>query len=194
MKLERRFIMLDLDIQLFTDEEQETTQVEGDTNDTTTTVETTTQPFKAFESEEEFSKFTQSISSKAKGEILKEIGGSNVNDIKSVYEKGKQFDDINEKYTTIKSEYETALTDKENLTADLIVTKYNIDDEYKDEFLTLAKAKISDDVDLQTASKQVFDKLGKNFTKTPNSIKIGGNKTTPIPPDIKKEMEDLRKL
>ena len=168
--------MLDLDIQLFTDEEQETTQVEGDTNDTTATVETTTQPFKAFESEEEFSKFTQSISSKAKGEILKEIGGSNVNDIKQVLEKGKQYDEINNKYVDIETKYNSVLTEKEQLTTDLIVTKYNIADDFKEEFLTLAKAKVNDDVDLQTASQQVFDKVGKNFIKEKLPVQIGGGK------------------
>ena len=183
--------MLDLDIQLFTDEEQETPKVE----ETQPKVEATTQPFKAFESEEEFSKFTQSISSKAKGEILKEIGGSNVNEIKDIMSKGKQYDEINEKYTSIESKFNEVKTVNGQLQEKLILTKFNIADDFKDEFLTLAKAKVNDEVNIDAASQLAFDKLVKTFFKEGNkhSIKIGGDssKVTETEEEVMKKLRNL---
>jgi chaperonin cofactor prefoldin len=186
--------MLELDIQLFNDEEQETVEETQSLGTISSETETTTQPFKAFETEEEFSKFTQSLSSKAKGEILKEIGGSNVNEIKDIMSKGKQYDEVNGKYVELETKFNSVISEKDKLQTDLILTKFNIADDFKDEFLTLANAKVNDEVDLQTASQQVFEKLGKNFIKETKPLKIGGDKTKVIPPDVKEENEKLRNL
>ena len=185
--------MLDLDIQLFADEEnKEGEQVQPVVE---TPPETTTQPFKAFENEEEFNKFTQSISSKAKGELLKEIGYNSVSDIKSVVEKGNQFDDISNKYTEVESKYKGAIDEAEALRIDLITTKYNISDEFKDEFVTLTKAKVNDDTDINKAAQSVYEKLSKSFFnegKKP-SIKIGGD-SSKITENEQEIMEKYRKL
>lgn len=179
--------MLKYDIQMFTEGEEG--QVETPKDKETTT------PFKAFESEEEFNKFTQSISSKAKGELLKEIGGSNVNEIKDYLTKGKQYDDVSSKITGIEEKYKAVLDENSVLKTDLIVTKYNVADEFKDEFITLAKAKITDDIGLEQAAQSVYEKLGKSFIKgdVKPKIQIGGD---PKPPtdDPEKVMEKLRKI
>lgn len=180
--------MLKYDIQMFTEGE------EGQTITPQEEVKVTT-PFKAFESEEEFNKFTQSISSKAKGELLKEIGGSNVNEIKDYLTKGKQYDEVSSKISGIEEKYKAVLDENSVLKTDLIITKYNVSEEFKDEFITLAKAKVSDDVGLEQAAQSVYEKLGKSFFKgeVKPIIKIGGD---PKPPseDPEKVMEKLRKI
>lgn len=184
--------MLDLELQLFTGDEEEQEQVQ---EVETPKEETTTQPFKAFSTEEDFSKFTQSISSKAKGELLKEIGGSNVNEIKDIMSKGKQYDEINTKYSEIETKFNEVKSVNGQLQEQLILTKFNIADDFKDEFLTLAKAKVNDEVSIDQASELVYEKLGKTFFKegVKPTIKIGGDssKVTETEQDV---MQRLRKL
>ena len=77
-------------------EEELNTNIPDSATTTEAEVESkSTEPFKSFATEEEFKKAIQSERSKAKGEILKELGVSSVND-----------------FNTLKSKYEDAIKDK----------------------------------------------------------------------------------
>lgn len=77
-----------------------------------TTVEETTQESALPTSEDDFKKAIQSASSKAKNEILKEIGIEKVADIKALIDKGNKYDEIYAEYEQLqssKAEYEEKL-------------------------------------------------------------------------------------
>jgi len=167
--------MLKMMIQLFAEgnEEEQTPPVVQPTEVTT--------PFKAFSSEEEFSKFTQSISSKAKGEILKEIGASNVGEVKEKLTKYVDLETYPTKYTELETKYTELLQQNEKATNDLLLTKYNVHEDFQNEFLTLAKAGVNETVDIQKSAEALANKLGNSFFKNGNKPKIiiGGDQTPP---------------
>lgn len=173
--------MLKFNIQMFADGEEDKVE--------------TPSFFKTFSSEEDFTKFTQSISSKAKNELLDEIGYKSVSEIKGVVEKGSQYDEVSNKYTEIETKYNSVLAESEKLKVDLLTTKYNINDEFKDEFVTLAKSKVTDEVDIDTAAQSVYEKLNKSFFTEGNKpkIKIGGDGKPPVD-DESDIFKNLRKI
>lgn len=118
--------------------------------------------FKTFDTEEDFNKYSQSISSKAKSELLNEIGFKSVAEIKGNLNKGTEYDNLTTKYqetltkyTEIESKYNESLSNQDKLKSDLILTKYNIDDDFKEDFMILAKAKVNEETDLEKASQMV---------------------------------------
>lgn len=132
-----------------------------------------TEPFKSFATEEEFKKAIQSERSKAKGEILKELGVSSVNDfntLKSKYEDAiKDKDTINNNMTKLESDFK-ALQEKN------ILLELNVDDKYADDTLTLARTRVSETTDLKTAVEEILTK-NPNWKSQTSAIKFGIDKS-----------------
>lgn len=150
-------------------------------------------PFKAFATEEEFNEFVgkqvQSASSKAKGEILSELGIKSVNEAKEKFQALGELDSLkqsytqtSQKYTELENQYKAVLEDYNKTKESLILTKYKVPETFQQDFLVLAKAGVkektedSEGVSLEESAKQVYERL--NLTKVNNKIVIGGEKKT----------------
>ena len=121
----------------------------------------------------DYDKAVKSAASKAKYDILKELGINSVKEfqeLKSTYESA-----INEK-----SSLEKTLTDlnKKNTTLeeDLLLTKLGVSEEYKKDILTLAKSKVDEGHNLETVSKELLDKYPQ-WRGAKETIKMGTEKT-----------------
>lgn len=142
-----------------------------DPNDETKTIEVTV--FKAFESEDEFNKYAQSVSSKAKGEILKEIGANNVAEIKDTLGKVKGYTELETNYKALEGSFTALKGEHEKTMDELIATKYGIHEGFKTEFITLAKAGVTDKVTLLQSAEAVAKKLS-TVLGTQGKVQIGG--------------------
>ena len=124
-------------------------------------------PFKAFATEEEFNNTIKSERSKAKGEVLNELGLKSIDEIKERITKS----------TTL----ETKLTETESkyaaLQEDYEVTKIGIKEEYRSEALTLAKAKVNTEMDLGAALKAVAEKMPMMVDAVKGVRKIGNDQS-----------------
>jgi hypothetical protein len=136
--------MLKMMIQMFNDDEQ------GGQPST---------PFKAFATEDDFKKFEQSTRSKAQGELLKEIGIANVAEAKDGLAKIKGYVELETNYKNLEGNYTTLKGEHENLSNELIVTKYQVPDDFKTEFLTLAKAGVTEKVTIAQSAEIVAKKF-----------------------------------
>jgi predicted nucleic acid-binding Zn-ribbon protein len=139
---------------------------------TTVTEETSTQEIETY-SKADYDKAVKSAASKAKFDILKELGINSVKEfqeLKSTYETA-----INEKSTLEKS-----ITDlnKKNTTLeeDLLLTKLGVSEEYKKDILTLAKSKVDEGHNLETVSKELLEKYPQ-WRNVKETIKMGTEKS-----------------
>lgn len=117
------------------------------------------QPFKAFESEEEYNKTIKSERSKAKKEVLDELGIKSIDEAKTNLNKSATLEtELNE----TRSKYQT-------LEQDYHLSKVGVKDEYKEEVVTLARAKVNDETTFDKALEAVVQKMpfvtGKAFQK-----------------------------
>lgn len=106
--------------------------------------------FKTFATEDEFHNAVKSERSKAKHEILTELGVKNVDEAKAAL--------------AAKNELDAVKLTVSELQEKLVLTQYNISEAFKTEALTLAKANVKDGVTLEDALKQVVAKF-PNMTK-----------------------------
>lgn len=167
--------------------------------------------FKSFENEEEFNKTVQSASSKAKGEILSELGIKSVAEFKDKYkgieeldalkgnltEKEKLFTETKSAYDKLQEDYKAATNELSGLKETVVLSKYEVPKGFINDFKTLVKAGVKpkteteEGVSFEESAKQVYERL--NITQTKNKIQIGGpgkvDKKT-----MAEEMEALRKL
>lgn len=124
-------------------------------------------PYKSFSSEEEYLNSLKSERSKAKNELLKEMGVSSVDEAKSRYKKADE----------LESEVNTYKTKNSELQEKLVLTENGVKDDYAEEALSLAKSKVGEDKDLSTALGEVINKFpmmaSKTQTTKPN---VGGDK------------------
>lgn len=135
--------------------------------------------FKTFATEDEFNKFQQSVSSKAKGEILKEIGVSSVSDVKDRFTKLPEYEKKASEYDKLFPEFEKIRQERDASIDALIVTKFGVNDEFKNEFLTLAKAGVKENITLEQSAEAVFKKLTSTSIISNPKIKIGGDTKPP---------------
>jgi hypothetical protein len=163
-------------------EENQELQVQEQTAEVTTQPEQTevTQPFKVFSNEDEYKKEIQSVSSKAKYELLKELGAKNLDDVRVKFSELEASKAELTEYAKIKEQYEALSAEKQKIQEDLILTKLNVNEELKSEALTLAKAKLDEyEGSLEKAMEDVIKKfpsmINKNADATPPS-KIGAAK------------------
>lgn len=107
------------------------------------------QPFKTFETEDEFNRAIKSARSSAKNEVLKELGITSIADAKETLTNA----------ALVADELETVKTEKQNLTYNLSLAKAGVADEFMNEALTLAKAGVNDKTDFETSLASVLGKF-----------------------------------
>ena len=154
-----------------------------DPNDETKTIEVTV--FKSFGTEEDYNKAIQSASSKAKGDLLKEMGVSSVQDVKDKFGKIAEFEEKATKYTELEGSYNELKSKYDKVIDELLVTKYGVADDFKNEFLTVAKAGVTDKITLEQSAQSFAEKLSK-MTGGTIKVKIGGGKTPTLTEEEKK--------
>lgn len=141
-----------------------------------TTPTQATEPFKAFTTEEEFNNFVKSTSSKAKNEILKALETNSVDEGK---EKMSQAE-------VLEQDLQKAITRLNQLEEENALVRVGIQDEFKEEALVLARAKVNDSLNLENALKQVSEKFPNLLAqklKGEKLEKVGAEKGTPKPQD-----------
>ena len=162
--------------------ESETAPVEADNNTTITLTET------------ELNKRIQSASSKAKNELMKELGINSVKDfqdLKTNYETA-----INTK-TSLEENINTLNQEKTKLSEDLMLTKLGVSEEYREDLLTLAKSKVDNEHSLEDVSKSLLEKFPQ-FKATKETIKMGTEKaeikqdTPPVDTELSKRFPWLK--
>lgn len=122
--------------------------------------------FKTFATEEEYNKVIKSETSKAKNSLLQEIG------IKSVQEGREALTKASELEAKI-AEIETKYT---QAAEELVIVSANIKPEFKEEALTLAKAKVTEEVPLDKALEAVVAKLPHLLNIDRQQTSIGGDR------------------
>lgn len=161
--------------------ENESNVIENVTN-TETTVETTETETPVVEveatpktfTEEEFNKAIQSASSKAKNDILKELGISSV----------KDFKDLQNTYNTAIQEKDTLKTKQTELENELASLKLNakvvalgVAEEFKDDFLELAEVKMTKgNKSFDDVSKEILEK-NKHWLTSSKIEKLGNDQS-----------------
>lgn len=115
------------------------------TTDAVDVVKTTEQP-KTY-SEDEYKKGLQSSASKAKNEILQELGISSV----------KDFNILKKNYEDSIKITEDLKKSNEDLANKIVLKDLNVRDEVSDDFISLAKKRTSQDKDFNTAAKEVAE-------------------------------------
>jgi hypothetical protein len=157
----------------------------------------TTAPYKVYGSEDEFKKDFQSVASKAKYEVLKELNVKSLDEVKSkIIELEAAKNELVEA-SKIKSEYEQVKLQKQQVEENLLLTQLGVVPELKDDFLVLAKAKVTPELPLAEAAKTVIEKY-KYFkgesTITDAAVKIGLEKKANGKAELENELaEKIRK-
>lgn len=143
--------------------------------DSDKTVEKTTEtqsaePFRSFSTEDEFNKLMQSERSKAKNEMLKEFGVASVSDFRNLK---KTYEDAIGKTQTLENTVE-------DLNHKMILKDLNVKSENIDDFMSLAKKRVSENKTFEDAAKEVAS-LYNTFINTPviTDTKLGTEKTEP---------------
>ena len=169
----------------------ETTKVEQPTAVQEASKETTqaqvAQPFKSFATEEEFNNFVKSTSSKAKHSILQEFETTSVDEGKQKMSQAEQ----------LQKDLQIAVTRLTQLEEENAVVKLGVNEEFREEALTLARSKVSDSKTLDAALQEVtqkFPNLLKGVIVQGEKIeKIGGEKTQVKPSDANSVKDNLKK-
>lgn len=124
-------------------------------------------------SEQEYAKALQSAASKAKFEILKELGVKSVqefHDLKATYETSIQ------DAGNMKTELEESKSKITGLSEEISVMKLGIDDAHKEDFLTLVHSKVSADKSFEDAAKEVLER-NPTWKVGNEPIKFGNDKS-----------------
>jgi len=122
--------------------------------------------FKSFASEEEYNNTLKSERSKAKNEVLKELG---VNKLEEAKQKISATDEVSKDLASYKSKVD-------NLEQDLALKDVGIKDEFKDDALTLAKARMSEGKNLTTALGEVVERMPNMASQKEGVKKMGADK------------------
>lgn len=152
----------------------ETSQQEIDSVDTAENVsDKEFKPFKVFLTEEDYNKELQSTSSKAKFSILQNIGEKSVDDIRS---KLDNYNKLLEEKLKLEKEYiefkESTNKEKE----EHLLTTLGVDDNKKNDFLILAKSKVTEDKALDVVANELIN-LYPTFKTETVKAKVGVEKT-----------------
>ena len=194
--------MLKINIQLFADDanpEVETPEVVVQTDNPVPAQEPPKEDIPTFATLDEYNKHVQSISSKAKGELLKEIGFDKVADIKEAISLGQTNKQIADEFDLTKKEVEVLkaqLTEKDKLLAkiddDKLLQELGIPTEYADIFFTLIDADKSE-LGRKEKAVSVKTKLLQMFGEAP---RFGVDKTPKADQGkvYQDKIKDLQKL
>lgn len=157
-------------------------------NSEPTTEGSNKEPFKIFNTEDEFNKFIKSESMKRVNELYKELGVTSKEEIKAYKESSLEYNSLKNDYDNIsssKTELETKFNELsknyEDLKNDLLIQEFGINKDNASDFLTLAKSKVNDTVDLKKACEEVvtlYPYFKENSVK--DIFKIGSPKSEVI--------------
>jgi hypothetical protein len=164
--------------------ENQETQVQEQVTETSTQEQTaapqeqTASPYKVFANEDEYKKEIQSTSSKAKYEMLKELNVKNVEEIRVKFSELEAAKAELSEYGKLKDELDNLTAEKTRIAEDLVLTKFGVQDTFKQEALTLAKSKVNDfEGSLEKAMEDVLVKFpslaGKEQASQQTPSKIG---------------------
>ena len=161
-----------------TDTNQDQEIVENKNSEDTATEEPQpTQPFKVFDSEDDFNKAIQSASSKAKGEILKELGIESVNAFKEQLTKVQESTSRIADYEAMQSRMRELETKNRNLEDNLLVAKYNLRDEAKEMFINLVRSSVKEGQSIEDVADKIYQTFQAGvFNDIPNAVIIGTDK------------------
>lgn len=130
-------------------------------------------PFKVYKTQDEFDREIQSVSSKAKYSILSEIGIKSVAEVKQALSELHTAKTELAQLSELRAELDKAGMEKEQLSEQLVLTKFGVLDDVKEEALTIAKTKLSDNENsLEKAMEAVIKKFPQ-FTKSPEATLLG---------------------
>lgn len=184
----------DVVIEETTTEEQETTKTKEVEQEQ---VETTTDPTLPT-TEDELNKLLQSTGSKAKGEILKELGFKSVKEIKEAIQRGSNVDELTAQIETLTIERDTTKVENDTLKADIqsredkkLLADNGIPEESAELFLDLVKSNAQEGESRQETAERVREQLIK---LTGVDVKIGTGKTKEPVLTEKEEQARLRRL
>ena len=120
-----------------------------DANQTATPGSQETKPFKTFATEEEYQKELKSAESKAKNGILQKLGINSVDEGTKNLTKAEQ----------LEQDLKVTVNRITELEEENALVKVGIQDKFKKEAITLARAEVNDKVNFETALKQVSEKF-----------------------------------
>lgn len=154
-----------------------------------TTVDNTNQPFRVYNTEEEYSKDIKSISMKKVNELYKELGIKSKEESITAITNAKRVEELENNYKTLSDEYEKFKTDSESkskeneaLSRQLVMNKLNISDnkEVQEDFMTAVEAIMTKkNISFEEAATEFVEKY-PTFKKSilDNSpVKVGAEKS-----------------
>lgn len=136
--------------------------------------------------EEEYKRTLQSERSKAKNELLKELGITSVDDYK---QKVSKYDEAISNRETLEQELETSKSNNSKLEKELVLSRLNVNDESKNDFITLVESNKGDKSFEETA-KEILERYPNFKKQTIASIKVGTEKAE-VKNDTKKISDAL---
>lgn len=163
-----------------------------ETPNTEVTAEGNNEPFMIFNTEDDYNKFIKSESQKRVAELYKELGVNSKEELKAYKESATEYNTLRESYDTLNTS-NGELQDKFNalsknytdLQNELLITQFGINKDQAEDFLVLAKSKVSDTVDLKTACENIVQQYPYFKENSVRDIfKIGSPKSE----DIHREM------
>lgn len=146
-----------------------------------------------FETLDDYNKHIQSTASKAKNELLKEIGFNSVSTIKEALEKGASIDAIREELELSKTEIETLRLEKKTNDDNKLLEFAKVPAEYGKVFLDLVNADTSEQTREEKALKVKQTLAGILQNELPD-VKIGTTKTPSNEKSYEDQIKELQKL
>ena len=113
------------------------------------------QPYKVFDSEEDFQRELKSAESKAKNDILKRLNLNSVDEGTQTLTKAEK----------LEQDLQMAFEKLQSLEEENALVKLGVQEEYKEEALTLARARKTADKSLEQALKEVGEKFPDLFAQ-----------------------------
>lgn len=146
------------------------------------------EPYKVFNTQEDYDKFLKSESMKRVNELYKELGVSSKEELKAFKESSAEYnalkssyDEVNTSKTELEDKIKTLEADNKNLRNELIINQFNIDKENAEDFMILAQSKVSEEKDIMKACEEVVQQYPYFRTNTVKDVfKIGSPKSEEI--------------
>lgn len=142
----------------------------------TSTVEEKKDEWKA-PTKDEYEKTLQSERSKAKYALLQELGIKSVDDFKTKYSAYEAAIQESETLKTNNTNYQTEI---QNLKEEIVIRDLNVNPEFKEDFLTLTRSRITADKDFKTAGAEVLEK-NPNWQVSREPARMGTEKSEQQP-------------
>ena len=158
--------------------------VEEITEDVAEIVAEAVEPFKVFNTEDDYNKIIQSASGKAKGEILKELGINSVNEFKEQYSKVEELTELTNTLGEIQSRVESLSEEKLKLESIVLSSRYPMSDEASRMFAELVNIKRGDRELIEVAD-EVYSTMQSGFKHMPTKVVFGAER---VPEEPKSEV------